>query len=445
MSNNNPSIGPGNLLEFTIESNKGSKSADLRAGIAEYRYYESILSNNFSATATIVESGVSGDDFKSGVLDSLPIRGGERSVIKVADTRDNQITFSGDGLYVNRIRDASPDTQSDVYYLDFASKEYFNNQKSRVKKRYEGKISDNVRTILKDVLKTTDNIEIDETAETFNFYGNTRKPFYITTWLASKSVPTTEGDANASGVGGAAGFLFFQTRDGLYFKSIDSLLSKEPTKKFIYNNTEVLPEGYDDKIISYSIDSDNDMNQQQGVGAYHNQTIAFDFFSFNYTETDFNIKDQEPKVKTAGKDYVNVNEEFIDEPTRIFFHIRDIGSNPNGSGDEQLETWKSSESGNIRGVENFKHENALVQAPMRYNQLFTVETNITIPGDFTIKAGDIIECDFPAVDAENRSKDSNKQSGGKYLVAHLCHYLSPKETYTSLGLVRDSFGKKGGF
>ena len=31
---------------------------------------------------------------------------------------------------------------------------------------------------------------------------------------------------------------------------------------------------------------------------------------------------------------------------------------------------------------------------MRYNQLFTVKTDITIPGDFTIKAGDLLNVIF---------------------------------------------------
>jgi hypothetical protein len=86
----------------------------------------------------------------------------------------------------------------------------------------------------------------------------------------------------------------------------------------------------------------------------------------------------------------------------------------------------------------------MVQTIMRYNQMFTVQTNIMIPGDFSIKAGDIIECDFPEIEAK-QNKEKNQQTGGKYMVAHVCHRITDKDSYTSLGLVRDSFGKKGGF
>jgi len=31
------------------------------------------------------------------------------------------------------------------------------------------------------------------------------------------------------------------------------------------------------------------------------------------------------------------------------------------------------------------------------------------------------------------------------MVAHVCHRITPKTTFTSLGLVRDSYGKRSGF
>jgi hypothetical protein len=56
----------------------------------------------------------------------------------------------------------------------------------------------------------------------------------------------------------------------------------------------------------------------------------------------------------------------------------------------------------------------------------------------------MIECEFPEVEAKE-NKEKNKQTGGKYMVAHVCHRITSNDCFTSLGLVRDSFGKKGGF
>ena len=40
----------------------------------------------------------------------------------------------------------------------------------------------------------------------------------------------------------------------------------------------------------------------------------------------------------------------------------------------------------IKSKTNFDFKDTVVQSIMRYNQLFTVKTDITIPGDFTIKS-----------------------------------------------------------
>ena len=93
-------------------------------------------------------------------------------------------------------------------------------------------------------------IDVDDTAGNYNFYGNDRKPFYILTWLASKSIPSSSGQG--TGLGGAAGFMFYQTKDGHFLKSIDNLLDQSAKKTYVYTGSIGLPddEDYDGKILS---------------------------------------------------------------------------------------------------------------------------------------------------------------------------------------------------
>ena len=245
--------GPSNIQKFKISSNQGGGSADLTGGIVDFRYYESVLSNNVTATAVITDSGFKGEGKKLkedvGVLDGLPIRGGERTDIVIEDNYGNQLRFK-DGLYVNRVRGADPGSQKEVFSIDFASKEYFANEQSRVLGRYEGKISEHVTKIITAMKGNL--VKIDNTSLNYNFIGNDRKPFYTCTWLASKAVPDTD-------VGKRAGYLFFQTRDGFFFTSIDSIFDENAVKKYILNNTGQLPQGYTANILDYSIDSDIDL------------------------------------------------------------------------------------------------------------------------------------------------------------------------------------------
>ena len=448
--NSKSTANAGNISKFKISANLSDRARELTNAVAEFRYYESVLSNNITATAALVETGYAEeggqDSFAPGTLDWLPIRGGERTDVIIEDAQEepNEINFNTDGIYVNRVRDVDPGTQKDVYFVDLASKEYFSNDMTRVSRKYEGKISDNVKEILEEFLEGTwaegdgvDGKDIDETALPYNFVGCDKKPFYICTWLAAKSIPTGSGDIE---IGGAAGYFFWQTRDGFHFRSIDKMFdegkqNRDSLKKFVYNNTGELVEGYDANIVSYSIDSDIDLNEKLMLGSYNNRSLYFDYYAFNYKVVDFNITEQEGKVSTAGDDYNNIAEEFTRSPSRLMAHIMDYGVLPRGvDSDAQLEEWK-----NEPEQPNYDAEQTMVQSIMRYNQLFTVKTSIIIPGDFSIQAGDIIVVDFPELDG-TPAKEVNPQSGGIYMVAEVCHKITPRECFTSMTLIRDSFG-----
>ena len=151
MSQNKQSTRTGNIREFKIfEAKQGGKYIDAAAGIVDIKYYEDVLSNNISLNVIVTETGESnGSIGNKGMLDELPIRGGNKAHIVIEDHDGGKLEFKGDtGLYVNRIRNVLPGTQKDVYSLDFATREFFANEQCRVVRRYDGKISDNVKDIL---------------------------------------------------------------------------------------------------------------------------------------------------------------------------------------------------------------------------------------------------------------------------------------------------------
>ena len=92
--------------------------------------------------------------------------------------------------------------------------------------------------------------------------------------------------------------------------------------------------------------------------------------------------------------------------------------------------------------DNFKAAQTLNQAIRRYNQLFSGMMEITIAGDFSLHAGDVIFVDIFSVQAE-KDDTVNRESGGLYIIADLCHFIDAGGTYTKLNLARDSFGRKG--
>ena len=440
----------GSIGAFILQSADGSKSVDISPGIVELNYYENILSNSVSMSTNVVDTGFTeGKGTKeignNGIVDGLPIRGGERAYITLEDNQPtpNKLEFktqNENSLYVNRVRDIDPGTQKDLYFIDYVPREHFANEQSRVVKRYDGNISDSIRAILTEALfqdkglLTKKDVKVDDTLIDYNFIGNDRKPFYVCTWLASKSVPKEAGKKDS-----AAGYLFYETYDGYNFRSIDALFQQEYKKKFVYTNTELKPEEYDAKVLSYNIERDIDLGNNLTLGTYANRSIFFDFFAMDYKVRQYSVDDnQKDGIVTGGLDEIlSVSEEFRRPVSRLMSHVLDVGTLPKGKNlDEQLANWKNSPFN-----PTYDATSTMVQSIMRYNQMFLIKINVVIPGDFSLRAGDLVHCDFPGLTIE-KTTEVNKKSGGIYMIASLCHRITPRETFTSMTLVRDSFGRK---
>ena len=426
---------PSFIERLDIVSNKDqSKTVSVTGGTIRLMYYESILQDSIKATVTFADSGTAIDN-KTAVA-GLPIVGQEKVHVKFKDNNNSTLDLV---LYVNKVTPLSEDTTKSMVQLDLVSKEFILNEKVRLNSRFDGKISDHIKKILLDkkYLGTEKKVDVEETSNNYNFIGTNRKPYYAMNWLSKKAVPNTQ---NAKG--NTAGFFFFETSEGFKFKSIDSLLSQEKKKSITFNQSpdsrgDNIPSGYDVKALEYSKDNRVDVQEKLKMGAFSTRTVLFDPFTCYYEVVTPNAKEKEKDLKLGGKELPTLNPEFNrngknQEFSRTTYYLLDKGTLP--SGDTKQQIGKSKE-------ENFEYKNILNQSIMRYNQLFSAKSTVTIPGDFSLHAGDVVFID--AKELSTADEEVNKDYGGIYIIADLCHYISTRETYTKLNLVRDSFGRTG--
>ncbi len=448
--------GPASVEELSVVSNKDSNNTvDLTGGLIRLLYYESLLSNTVRITYTYTDSGDTTNNQKRGTnckntttaVDGLPIVGEEKVNVRFSDNRGTKLKLE---MYVNKITNLDDESTKSVAQLDLVSKEFIINEKgdSRLEVMMEGKISQHIKTILTENLKTEKKLEIEETGATnYNFIGNRKKPFWSMNNLGTKAAPTGNKPGNTGG------FLLYETAKGYYFKSLDKLLAQKKKKSAIYTEStegEKIPKGYDLKVLEFVRDSSVNVQGKYQMGAYSTRCISFNPFSCEYNEkiltanlSGLKLGDNAPGnqdyLSLAGKEFWQSNSELESKElnaafTRTTWNITDTGTLPGGTTDQQID--KSKE-------QNFDLENIFNQSIQRYNQLFGQTTTITVAGDFSLHAGDAIFVDFPKLEADTKQESDNKNSGGKYIIADLCHYVSSKETYTKLALVRDSRGRKG--
>ena len=435
--------------ELILESNDQKRTIDIRQGTVSIDYYEDIFSPTITAKIRVVNTGDTiqapdregnPDGEKQSIYNGLPLRGGERVSLKIKGNSDKNpgldfATNEKDYLYVSSITDIVSESQRETFLLHLTSREAITNETSRVGKKYatSSTIDASVTDILKNYLKTEKIGKIDKTQNRYGFIGNLRKPFTILVWLASKGVPAEiSGDATA-------GFLFYQTREGFQFRSIDSLISQKPDNIPTYTYTQVNESGTtrdnDFAILNYKTEKNQNLIEKLRLGSYASYRIFYNPLTFEFTDPKkgkFTIDDYVSGVKNLGQKLElpkisnDSNIDLGNIPTRFLTQVLDIGT---------LEKDVSTEGNS----DPFKYQS---QAIMRYNMLFTQTLSIVVGSNTNLKAGDIIKCDFPKI-SRGGNQEYDKEQSGLYMIKELCHHFDTQASYTSMKLIRDTFGANG--
>ena len=435
----------------------GVTAIDLTAHLQYIEYFENIMSPTISMNMKISST--------FNFVSKLPIRGGERIAMEVETLsgifkfgtieKDQGIVPDSGELYVYKIENLDQPTTAQSFTLKITSPEYFANETSRCTKKYKlAKIDAHIKDILGNVMKVDpdkfakDGL-IESTTNSYSFIGNTKKPFHTINWLCSKAIKGSKqgvsGEGQQAKAVGTAGYLFFENQEGFNFKSIESLVSRtrkgsesadakqigieihgpyiQPGKGAV-GNLYKAEENF--KINHFHVNRGTDIRKALAVGQYANKTIFFDSLSHVVSVYDYKLLGEDGLENQLGSD--DEKEESSNElkmlNSRLFVRISDHGTL--GIGTDGFQT---------SGIDQAYQ----AKAASRYNQLFSQSVDIQVPLNTNIKVGDLINCEFPEMD-QGRSSELDQSASGNYLVARLNHHIQPNASFSSLNLVRDSYG-----
>ena len=435
--------------ELVLESSDRSRTIDISTGAISIDYYEDIFSPTITAKIKIINTGntiiAEGGTGKQSIYNGLPLRGGERVSMKIAGNSSTNpgLDFTkrvADYLYVSSITDVISETNQESFTLHLVSREAITNETVRVGKKFnvDTSISDSVENILTNYLRTTKIGTIDKSSNKYGFIGNLRKPFTVLVWLASKAVPQSSGSATA-------GFLFYQTQDGFQFRSVDGLIEQPPrtdvnNNRVVYTYNQV-NQAYDDSnnkvnndfnILNYYVEKNQNLIEKLKLGTYASHRMFFNPLDFSFSKPEdglFKLENYAGKTNNLGSQIKlpPLSDEsdltLGDVPTRIITAVYDIGTMDPGVSTEINSDQTQYQS----------------QSLMRYNILFTQTLSIIVPSNTNLRAGDIIECQFPKI-TQSDAKEYDTETSGLYMIKELCHHFDANRSYTSMKLVRDTFG-----
>ena len=435
------------------------------------QYHEDIFWPSFGATMTVVDN-------QENIIATMPIQGFEKVVMEFEDVVGEQYSYT---FRVWTISNRITRERRNTYTLGLISEEGLINEGARINKTIKGNTSAKVKELLSEYLKVPAGmIDAETSATSVKILPTKKTPFALIRSLqsktvsertgkvgASKSSPSKVGGSGNSSVSsksdvsseaaekatGTAGYLFFQTRKGHVFRSIDSLVSsdkefngKPPVNKDTPFYMEVAKSGEEsrDRIQEINFGTELNIMKKMREGAFSSLCCFFNINTGEYEERVYSLKDMWGNMAHLGSQtkLPSGQESLSDYPSRVMSSIINhenwymgskIASNEDkhgGSGDNSYPDWQ---------------KQFLAQGISRIGILFNHQLTISLTGRLELCAGDKVEVRIP-----NQMPDDEKRPvwdpthSGTYLIKNLNHQFNipMKKVYTVLELIRDSYGIK---
>jgi hypothetical protein len=451
------------VVIYGVKSNKAYDITDL---VQRFDYFESITSPMISGTLVMVDSG-------SNLISSLPIQGTERIVITLIAPNNEEHEYD---LRVFKIGNRFGAERFQTYTLGLVSWEGLLNEGVRITKVLKGKSSEIVRSLLKDYLKTTKDINFETTKFNIIFNAGKKNPFAVINSIQSKSVansssntitdaPKATGSTTSSSnstisslkptdsseygsVTGSAGYLFFENKDGYVFKSIDSLCEGKTSVGTYYQEPIDINSPPNKKILSIDFINEIDILTKLRTGAFSSVICYYNYSTGAYEEYVHSLDKSYDSMKHMGsqKGLPYGQKELSKYPTRVMSMILDHETWYDGEAIASPEK-KDGGAGGDNAAEFPDYQKFYIaQSISRLNSLTNQKVQIKINGTPSIKAGDSINIMIPNQVTQKQKivEKYDPEHSGTYLISEVNHVFESKlrTCFTFLTLIRDSYGMK---
>jgi len=380
-----------------------SKRVDIRYQIAELNIYEDITKKAILGDALLYDA--------LDIIQEFPIIGEEEINITFSYAgADDHVNLSMRLYSIEDIvRDGNDAAQT--FKITFASKEVFNNLQSSVENGFSGtKISDIVKKICLDHLKTTEKLDITTTSNAYNFAFTDDKA-YDAIDLVKEYAWTSDRYST---------FFFWQDISGIHFKPIESLLTQESKQTYNYRmqNIKSLEEDNAFSISNFSVVQNSNFIKHLNDGMLSNTLLEVDILGKSYKKTTY-------------------------EYQANFDDLPHLNSKKLTTQSYQTGITDMLPTNDISGIDNQKnyafyrkHRKSLIA------QLNTNVIEIAISGDHTIRPGNIVTLDIPTASSVESLPPNHRYLSGRYLVSRVRNKINGDIYQTYLQLVKESSKNK---
>ena len=287
--------------------------------------------------------------------------------------------------------------------LHFCSDELMSSNSILVSKSYKNaKIRDIASDILKNELKISSNriAKLEDTLGNYDIIIPAKRPLEAISWATSRAYTQDK-----------FCYFFFENKEGFNLVSLQTLMKQKPYKTIKYEVKKVDsdPSKNKDGIDDFKIVNDFDSLTTLSNGGFSSRLLLVDVFSQSFKMTGYNLNNAESKNNLMNKfkpvnDVKNSRGESLFDSPGSFFRMYPTVSATKTEKSNDIEYWYLPRALHMTILNNFK-------------------IHVTIPGDIEMKAGDVVDVEFPMFEpGKDGGRAKNKRFSGKYLVAGLNYW-----------------------
>ena len=409
-------------VDGPIQSRLSEYGQDISKSVVSLDIYESIFQNTLSGTVRLKET--------DGYPEHFPLVGTEYLFVEFAiDYLGHERVFNRE-FRIRKLGDQSfPQREERLYTLELVSPEFFKSMSSRMTKRYRGTCVEAVEDIMKTQLEIDETRlhAVERTSGTIDVLIPNYTPLQAINYFTALSL--TEASPYA------CNFLFYETLDGFYFKSIRGILQKYSEGKEVatfqvdankVTGAQVIDEAQAfSSIIRIHQEQMFDVLSDVTTGVLRSRMLHLDFFARQYKEVNSRYTETFEAFKGDHLDkfplYPENFDQSVDKNTKLFTVLSDTSS---------------SESAYRKQNEGTVSRNRIYESVvLRNRQLREIQhlrTVLEVPGQPNLRAGTVVILNYPStrliVDAPHNLSAPVSQTptpfhSGRHLVTNVRHNL----------------------
>ncbi len=434
--------------EYEIEEIKLFSSSGniipLNGLMMQLTLFENIFSPTMSGQITLLDT--------NSIVLNLPIIGQEYLSFKIKTASlgsegTDIIDYTENIFFVYKIDKRIMADSAEAIVLHFTSPEMMRNNRTRVSKSYTNSIDKIVIDVLQNerYLNSKKDLFIEGTVGVRKMIAPNNQPFTFIQKLASESISLEHGSPY---------FMFYENKDGIHFRSLESLYDQPIIAK--YNTGDFVNQGDGGTVVrnvleeysrplSHQIVQANDMLSNVKGGLLGSNLITYDIYKKSYNKKSFryfqNFRDY-GRISDNPIYNTNVIDEFgntVDNFTDANIHLHPTSKVEENDAQYFTDVATSPYSPN-------RIENGLLHRQAKLLELKKgVSLIVEVHGLTNIAIGQTINFEMQVVGETHGKSKADPYYSGKYLITTLRHNFSvvPSRNHTIImTIVKDGYNEE---